>query len=178
MRRIHGRLTKEISDRCNPKDVPAAQPYFVPTYRELVEHIARLAYLNGDHLLFFRGQGRDFLNRASKSTFYPTVYRDDNLAQRELDHRFDLLASAVDCLKKEVERDKSIEGGYLVRRKRYIQWIGASALSGLQYPSTGFYAVNTRRLLICIARLSIGPCLCLCVRSTLFDKSHIVELGT
>ncbi len=122
MRRIQGQLTKELSARCDLKDVAAAGPYFVPTYRELVEHIARLAYLNGDYLLFFRGQGRDFLNKANKSTFYPTIYRDDNLAQRELDHRFELLASAVDCLKREIEHDKSIEGRYLVRRKRYIQW--------------------------------------------------------
>ncbi|MBN2502003.1 MAG: hypothetical protein JXB38_14570, partial [Anaerolineales bacterium] len=95
MRKIKdGQLTDEIKSFIGKNEVEKAEAFPLSTYRQLVEHVAKLAYLNKDHLLFFRGQGRDFRNRNGSSTFYPTIYRGDYLIQREVRHRFRLLDHA------------------------------------------------------------------------------------
>jgi hypothetical protein len=45
-------------------------------------------------LLFFRGQTQDFVNKAQVSTFYPSIYREDNLQQQEIVYRFEVLDQA------------------------------------------------------------------------------------
>lgn len=122
MRQVTGAvLTQELTKHTSIKDVAADNGFPVKSYRELVEQVAKLSYLNKDHLLFFRGQGSDYKNKAGKSTFYPTIYRSDYLTQQELDYRFDKLYSAskilVDLFKKH-----QVEGQYELRRKKYIQW--------------------------------------------------------
>ncbi|MBA4317621.1 MAG: FRG domain-containing protein [Flavobacterium sp.] len=122
MRQISGIiLTKELSKHTSIKNVAKDQGYFVKSYRELVEQIAKLSYLNKDYLLFFRGQNNDYKNKANKSTFYPTIYRSDYLTQQELDYRFDKLYSASKILV-ELFKKKKIEGQYELRRKKLIQW--------------------------------------------------------
>ena len=79
MRRIEGQITEEIQEFINNDSVDKAQAFPVSTYRQLVEHVAQLAYLNKDHPLFFRGQSMDYRNRNNGSTFYPTIYRGDYL---------------------------------------------------------------------------------------------------
>lgn len=114
-------LTKELYKHTSIKDVAKKPGYFVNTYRELVEQIAKLSYLNKDSLLFFRGQKNDYKNKADKSTFYPTIYRSDYLTQQELDYRFDKLYSASKILVELFKKNK-IEGQNELRRKKYIQW--------------------------------------------------------
>lgn len=121
MRQIYGTLTEEIKRHTSTKDVAADSGYPVSTYRELVEQVAKLSYLNKDYLLFFRGQANDYKNKAGKSTFYPTIYRSDYLTQQELDYRFDKLYSASKILAELFKKNK-VEGQYELRRKKHIQW--------------------------------------------------------
>ena len=121
MRETKPVLTTELARHTKGLPVWRAPAFEVATFRQLVEHVARLAYANPDELLFFRGQDKDFQSRAGGTTLYPAIYRGDSLATRELRHRFDLLEQAARQLG---ERFKAagIEGHRELRRKRYIQW--------------------------------------------------------
>jgi uncharacterized protein YutE (UPF0331/DUF86 family) len=121
MRRIEGQITKEILQFIGQKKLDKADAFPVSTYRQLVEHVAKLAYLNKDHLLFFRGQGVDYRNRVGASTFYPTIYRGDYLLQKEINNRFRLLEHASRKLR-EIFEDEKIQGYEELMWKKYIQW--------------------------------------------------------
>jgi hypothetical protein len=75
--------------------VAKADAFPLPTYRRLMEHVAQRSYASKDHLLFFRGQGRDFVNKAGASSFYPSIYRGERLTRDELPVRFDVLTGAA-----------------------------------------------------------------------------------
>lgn len=121
MQRITPQLTAELSRHNGSRDVWRAPAFRVEDYRRLVEHVARLSYLNRTLLAFFRGQGSDYQSKAEGSTLYPAIYRGDNLAPAELDVRFRKLDSASRALVKLFRRD-GIEGAHDVSRKRYVQW--------------------------------------------------------
>ena len=121
MRGIEGRITERLATVVDEKDVASGDGFPVKTYRELVEYCAALAYLNKDHLLFFRGQGVDFKNKNDKSTFYPSVYRGDYLQKREVEHRFDILNQASSKLV-ELLSARTKDGTGELKRKKYIQW--------------------------------------------------------
>ncbi len=122
MRKIIPELTTELERHFgDPKDVGAGKPFRVNTYRELVEHTAKLSYKNKDHLLFFRGQGKDYKNKAGNSTFYPSIYRGDYTPVRELEIRFDILEGCSRRLSQLFE-DQRIEGHRDLKRRRSIQW--------------------------------------------------------
>jgi len=86
-----------------------------------VEHIARLAYLNKDHLLFFRGQANEYRSKASRATFYPTIYRGEPLSREEMDARFRSLEDASQRLK-DLFRRGQIDGHEDITRKKLVQW--------------------------------------------------------
>lgn len=121
MRAITGHLTNEINDYISGQPVAKADAYPVPSFRELMEHVARLSYLNKDYLLFFRGQDRDFRNKAGASTYYPAIYRGDRVSRTELDLRFDILSSAGKRLCG-LLKNRKLEGYQDVKRRKYIQW--------------------------------------------------------
>lgn len=121
MRNIEPALTKDIIRHIGSKPVGKAMPYPIKTYRQLVEQVAHLSYLNKDHLLFFRGQTQDYLNKAGASTFYPSIYREDNLQQQEVIYRFEMLDQASRQLKDLFTKTK-VNGHNDVSKKRYIQW--------------------------------------------------------
>jgi hypothetical protein len=104
-----------------PGLVASKPPYDVGSFRQLVEIAAQLAYLNKDHLLFYRGQSSDFLTKYGKSSFYPTIYRSDPLLKRELDYRYKILNHACDELS-QLFVDRKIEGYKEVKRRKFIQW--------------------------------------------------------
>lgn len=113
--------TSEIEQYLSGQTFEKADAFPVPTYRYLIEQIAKLSYLNKDHLLFFRGQGLDFRNRGGASTFYPTIYRGDYVTERELNERFDLLDNAARQLKNLFQSNR-VQGEDELRWKVYIQW--------------------------------------------------------
>ena len=122
MRQISGvKLTNELLEHTNTKELAKNTGYRVDSYRMLVEQVAKLSYLNKDYLLFYRGQANDHKNKVGKSSFYPTIYRDKHLKQQELDYKFDKLYSASNILSGLFKNNK-IEGQYELRRKKYIQW--------------------------------------------------------
>jgi len=121
MRQIKGQLTEEISRFIGNKPLDKADAFPVTTYRQLVEQIAKLAYLNKDNLLFFRGQGIDYRNRNGASTIYPAIYRGDYVIQREMNNRFRLLDHAARKLRDIFEEEK-IQGYEDLVWKKYIQW--------------------------------------------------------
>lgn len=121
MRKIYGKLTQELSKHTTPKTVGIDAGYYVATYRDLVEQIAKLSFLNKDYLLFFKGQKNDYKNKVNSSTFYPTIYREEYLTQSELDYRFDKLQSASKILVELFKKNK-IEGHTEFQRKKLIQW--------------------------------------------------------
>lgn len=121
MRSITPTLTKELNDRLTSPQVPKAEAFHVSSYRKLMGHVARLSYLNKDYLLFYRGQGSDFTNKAGATTLYPSIYRGDRLSREELDTRFELLARCSRRLREALQKEKP-EGYLDVKRRKYIQW--------------------------------------------------------
>jgi hypothetical protein len=123
MRAIEGKLTPDLLEfvEGDPKLVANKDGFPVNRFRDLVMETARLSYLNKDHLLFYRGQTHDYRNRGNSSTFYPSIYRADYLAQRELDNRFRVLNGSCDALVK-LFVDREINGFKEVKRRKFIQW--------------------------------------------------------
>lgn len=121
MRSIEGILPSNLKDLIGGKAIDKADPFEVKTYQKLMTQVARLAYLNKDYLLFFRGQNRDYKNKAGASTFYPSIYRGDYLPQREVHYRFELLNQASKLLIDKFNQDR-IDGYPEIRRKKYVQW--------------------------------------------------------
>lgn len=121
MRTLEPALTPELKAHVGELPIWKAPPYSVKSYRALVEHVARLSYLNPNQLLFYRGQDKDFQSKAGGSTIYPAIYRGDNVAKRELEYRFEQLDSAARALAARLTKEK-IEGHRDVARRKYIQW--------------------------------------------------------
>ena len=121
MQSITGKLPKELSEKYDSKSISKSDPLLVNTFPELVAQVARLAYYNKDQLLFFRGQGNDYRNRADSSTFLPSIYRGDYVNKSELDYRFDNLEEACKQIVRKFE-DEKVTGYTEFRRKKLIQW--------------------------------------------------------
>ena len=134
MRAIEPSLTPEILNFIKENKISIAEPYKVNSYRQLVEQVAKLAYLNKDYLLFFRGQNKDYKNKVGASTFYPSIYRGDYLPKNEVLYKFKILKKASKLLTEIFENEK-INGYKEVKRKKYIRW---SILQHYEVCSTPF----------------------------------------
>lgn len=122
MRKINGHLTPEIIEYYKGiKSIAKADAFPVQTYRELTEIIAKLSYLNKDHLLFFRGQKADYKSSNGSSTFYPTIYRENRLLKAKLDLKFEKLKIACKLLVDKLI-DEDIPGNIDVKKRKLIQW--------------------------------------------------------
>jgi len=122
MRRIQPELTDELLKHFgDPTKIGSTAPFQVETFRDLVEHTAKLSFKNKDHLIFYRGQTTDYKNKAGSSTFYPSIYRGDYLPMRELTNRFDILEGASKALVDLFEKEE-IEGYKELKRRKAVQW--------------------------------------------------------
>lgn len=121
MQRIFPKLTKDLESHVSEREVWQAPPFRIASYRELVEHAARLSYANRNHLIFFRGQPTDFQSKAGGSTLYPAIYRGENLTLDELEFRLRSLDSACKELVSLFE-ERRVEGWRDIRKKKYVQW--------------------------------------------------------
>lgn len=121
MREIKGTPTQELKDFLGNQEVSKADAFPVSSFSKLMDHIARLSYLNKDYLLFFRGQGTDHTNKAGATTLYPSIYRGERLSREELNLRFELLLGASHRLIDALQEEK-LEGYQDVKRRKYIQW--------------------------------------------------------
>lgn len=121
MREIIPDLTLEIRQHIGNARVSEAHAYPVARFQELVQHIARLAHLNKDQLLFFRGQSNDHRNKAGSTTVYPSIYRGARVPHAEILRRFQILEESSRQLSNLFERHQ-IEGHQELVRKTYVQW--------------------------------------------------------
>lgn len=122
MRHIQPDLTEELLEHFkDPNKVGSSEPFLVNTFRELVEHTAKLSFRNKDYLLFYRGQNTDYRNKAGNSSFYPSIYRGDYLPIRELTNRYDILEGASKALVQLFEKEK-IDGYKELKRRKAVQW--------------------------------------------------------
>ena len=121
MRNITATLSPMLAKHVGNDMIRRVAPYPIDTYPELVQEVADLAYLNKDFLLFYRGQDRDYLNKAGTSTYYPTIYRKEVLTAQEARLRFDMLELAEHQLADAFDSGE-LEGRQDVRRKSYISW--------------------------------------------------------
>lgn len=122
MTNITPELTAELLKHFKDKTKVASYPaYSVNTFAELIRQTARLSYLNKDYLLFYRGQSFDHQNKVGSSTFYPSIYRQDYLTQREVIYQFDILENACEILVESFQ-SKNIEGCADVKKRKSIQW--------------------------------------------------------
>ena len=122
MRHIIPVIPKEFGNQiADPSKISSSPTIKISNFREMVETTAKFAYHNKDHLLFFRGQAKDYLNKAGNSTFYPTIYRGEYLQQLELRNRFDILDGCAKALA-HIFEDRRIDGYKDVKRRKLIQW--------------------------------------------------------
>lgn len=115
------KLTNKLNRHTTAKKMASSNALIVHSYDELVREISELAYLNREHLLFYRGQGIDYRNKAKNSTFYPTIYRDRRITKQVLKTKFRKLDIASQLLIDAFVKNKII-GRYEVCRRKYIQW--------------------------------------------------------
>ena len=121
MRKITGILTNELKEFYGEEEVRRAEAFPVKTFRDLMQQVARLSYLNKDYLLFFRGQGANHVNKVGASSFYPSIFRGERTSKAELEIRFDVLAGASKRLVEAFSKS-GIDGSSDIRKRRYIQW--------------------------------------------------------
>jgi len=121
MRGIEGRLTDCLERHVGNQRIAGTEPYLVKDYSQLVREVAKLAYLNKDYLLFYRGQNKDYKNRGGSSTFYPTIYRGNYLKKHEVRYRFEILDAAGKRLVNEF-KSNNINGEREVKRKKHVRW--------------------------------------------------------
>lgn len=92
----------------------------IESYERLVREIAKLAYINKDVLLYYRGQNSDHTNRAERSSFYPTIYR-GRITSSEVYERFEKLKGCSEQLKESFERFNK-QGKYDLIKRKLVQW--------------------------------------------------------
>lgn len=121
MREITGQLTADLAEHYGSQLPSKADAYDISSFKDLVHHVARLSCLNKDHLLLFRGQNNDYLNKSNSSTFYPTIYRGERITKDELELRINALNNASSTLV-DLLAQEGVEGTPEVRRRKYVQW--------------------------------------------------------
>lgn len=112
---LDGRLKAHFGD-----SAAKAEPFPVESYNDLVRIVAELSYLNRENLLVFRGQARDFLNKAGASSLYPSLYRRNVLSKARVERDFTLLDELSAIL---IEETKKLDrrAGDELRKRRYLQ---------------------------------------------------------
>jgi hypothetical protein len=86
-----------------------------------MEMIAKYAYENKDYQLYFRGQDKDYRNKAFSSTVYPSIYRGEVVTQRQMDERVTILELLSKRLC-DAFKENRIIGHQDVAKRRFIQW--------------------------------------------------------
>lgn len=95
--KVWSHLSSEKSEKQFVSEVLESNPKEANTFQDLVKYIAEISYHNPEHVLFFRGQPRDYQkslrNKGKVSSFYPSIYRKPGgtLTGAELESRFNNL---------------------------------------------------------------------------------------
>jgi hypothetical protein len=121
MRNITPQLPDALLKKIGDRPVAKSKPILTSSYRQLMENIAKLAYENKDYQLFFRGQDKDYKNKAFASTIYPSIYRGEVITQSQIEMRFNILDGLSNRLC-DAFKENHIIGYRDVLQRRYVQW--------------------------------------------------------
>jgi hypothetical protein len=121
LQKLNPQATPRLGAWLKAQSVGTADAFPVASFPELMQAVAELSYANKDQLLFYRGQSRDFRNKAGASTIYPGIYRGERVSKQQLELSFDVLEAASTRLCTALER-QGLACHRDVRRRRYIQW--------------------------------------------------------
>jgi len=98
-------------ERRSVRDILEGPHTRVRSFSQLVRRVAELSYHNPEHVLFYRGQPREYTKKAKDGTkvpsFYPTIFRSPGrpLTKDELARRYSALDNAserlLDCFAEE-----------------------------------------------------------------------------
>ena len=69
MQTLSPQLTEDLKRHVGVQPVFRADPFPIENYRQLVEHVARLAYVNGNHLFFSVGKTRTIATKPVRPRF-------------------------------------------------------------------------------------------------------------
>lgn len=117
---------KKVRQATN-SEVRAGDGHPVSSYFELAKKIAELQFYNQEHVLFFRGQSRDFKNSAHNTTLKPSILRSDSTSPlsppnpEELRSRFEKLKHYERRLVQLLEFNEML-GRQRVTRHRILRW--------------------------------------------------------
>ncbi len=110
----------------NNGDIRRDKGHAVNSYRELATKIAELQFFNRDHLLLFRGEGKDRQNQRKRTSLKPRLFRPDcgkrgNPGPAVLKARLNRLRCGERLLVAGFE-ERKCPGWQRVRRQRILQW--------------------------------------------------------
>jgi len=106
--------------KCSVKEIKENRGKLIPTFQELVEHVATLSFRNPEFVFLFRGQQRDYVNRNGRTTLYPSIFRSTSnyMSKAESEKRFMKLRFAEDKLLEKYD----LEGMKRIKTNRIIRW--------------------------------------------------------
>jgi hypothetical protein len=108
-------------------EIRAGSGHPVSSYLELAKKIAEVQFYNQEHVLFFRGQGKDFRNRSRNTTLKPGILRSDPATPNtppgsgELSARFWQLEECEQRLVR-IFDEKKVTGRQRIARHRLLRW--------------------------------------------------------
>lgn len=112
---------KDSTVTAKNSEVRGDRGHEVGSYLELARKVAELQFLNGEHVLLFRGQSADYRNAHENSSLKPTLLRGEHRANPPPD----VLAGRFDRLK-EAERalvaHYTERGAQRMQRQRITRW--------------------------------------------------------
>jgi hypothetical protein len=108
------------------KQVLARSAVQIRSFQELVQKTAELSYHNPEHVLFFRGQGKEYRKKSKGkwvTSFYPTIYRSSGLrlTDEELESRFKRL-DQFSTLLRDIFMEKEIVGHEKLANLPEVVW--------------------------------------------------------
>lgn len=114
-----------VAVKMSNQEVRHGKGHLVGSYMELTSKVAELQFRNREHVLLFRGQSTDHVNRAQNTRLLPSIFHPNKRAGRvhgqELRLRFELLrraeAELVQCY-----RDQKLLGMERVTRHSVLRW--------------------------------------------------------
>lgn len=107
------------------QEVRNGKGHLVKTYMELVSKVAELQFRNRDHVLLFRGQSSEHLNRGGNTSLLPSIFHKTQgsatVHGEQLRKRFELLIDAEAELVRNYRNAKHL-GMERVTRHRVLRW--------------------------------------------------------
>ena len=103
--------------------IKATDPMPVNTYAELTDMVAKLAFFNRRHVLFFRGQSEEYCLGSDYPTIYPNFFRKLIKGEAPKEKLKEILDSEEEILKiKNHHREPRFHGAFSILESVHIRW--------------------------------------------------------